>query len=87
MYKAVFKNRKIALLFVAMTLFSAIRMVGSSEDAGVLAEATNLARDAGDRSAGSPISPAAAGGGVTAGSDPVFGDYVPEPKPAPAAAR
>ncbi len=36
MYKTVFQNSKGALLFAAMVLFSAVSMVGTSENRGVL---------------------------------------------------
>ena len=36
MYKFVFQNSKVALLFAGMTLFSAVSMVGTSEDKGAL---------------------------------------------------
>ncbi|RNJ64192.1 MAG: hypothetical protein EDM03_07625 [Porphyrobacter sp. IPPAS B-1204] len=41
MYKAVFQNSKVALLFAGMTLFSAVSMVGTSEDKGALTEAVD----------------------------------------------
>jgi hypothetical protein len=39
MYKAVFQNSKVALVFAGVTLFSAVSMIGTSEDQGVLPEA------------------------------------------------
>ncbi len=41
MYKAVFQNSKVALLFAGMTLFSAVSMVGTKEDSGVLTKAVD----------------------------------------------
>jgi hypothetical protein len=41
MYKAVFQNSKAALIFAAMTVVSAVVMVGSPEDKGVLNEAAD----------------------------------------------
>ncbi|QDH33294.1 hypothetical protein [Porphyrobacter sp. YT40] len=41
MYKAVFQNSKAALAFAAMILFSAVSMVGTSEDNGVLIRAVD----------------------------------------------
>lgn len=46
MYKAVFQNSKIALLFAIMTIMSAVSMVGTSEDSGVLVKAADLASEA-----------------------------------------
>jgi hypothetical protein len=42
MYKAVFQNRKVAFIFAAMTLVSAVSMVGTSEDGGVVGTVTSL---------------------------------------------
>jgi len=42
MYKQVFQNSKVALLFAGMTLFSAVSMVGTSEDSGVVTKAVDL---------------------------------------------
>lgn len=41
MYKAVFQNSKAALAFAAMILFSAVSMVGTSEDNGMLIRAVD----------------------------------------------
>ncbi|WP_086606711.1 hypothetical protein [Erythrobacter donghaensis] len=41
MYKAVFQNSKAALAFAAMILFSAVSMVGTSEDNGLLIRAVD----------------------------------------------
>lgn len=84
MYKAMFRNRKIALVFVAMTLFSALRMVGSEDEAGVLAEAAKLPKGAATAPASGPAWSSAQGKGGAASGDPVFGDYVPPAKAAPA---
>lgn len=94
MYKAMFQNSKIALLFAGMTIFSAVSMVGTSEEGGVLTAAVDLvesqredfASDAqafGEaRSIGdAPAAPAAGWGGNGA----VFGEYAAsEPGSAPA---
>ncbi len=87
MYKAVFKSRKMALLFVAMTLFSAIRMVGSEDEGGILAEATRLSEGSAGAAASGPAPTRAQDAGGQGSSDPVFGDYEPPSKPAAAAAR
>jgi hypothetical protein len=42
MYKAVFQNSKAALIFAAMTIVSAVVMVGSPEDKGVVNKAVDL---------------------------------------------
>ncbi|UYV16177.1 hypothetical protein [Porphyrobacter sp. ULC335] len=42
MYKAVFQNSKYALIFAVLTLISAVSMVGTSEDGGVVGKVTSL---------------------------------------------
>jgi hypothetical protein len=42
MYKAVFQNSKIALAFVILTIISAVSMVGTSDDGGVLVRLVSL---------------------------------------------
>jgi len=42
MYKQVFQNSKVALLFAVMTVVSAVSMVGTPEDSGVLTKAVDL---------------------------------------------
>jgi hypothetical protein len=42
MYSQLFRNRWIAIAFVALTAISAANLVGSSEEEGVLGEATDL---------------------------------------------
>lgn len=41
MYKAVFQNRKFALVFAGMTIFGAITTVGSQEEEGTLSKTLN----------------------------------------------
>lgn len=41
MYKTVFQNSKVALLFAGMTLFSAVSMVGTQEESGLLGKAVD----------------------------------------------
>ena len=87
MYKSVFQNSKIALLFAGMTIISAVSMVGTPEDEGVLdrttkmfaAERNSFATDAQAyaemQSVGDAPSPDSdAGWGI---SGPVFGEYAP----------
>lgn len=49
MYKYVFRNSKVALLFAGMTLFSAVSMIGTPEDKGALTEAVDLVEAVGKR--------------------------------------
>ncbi|MCZ8368563.1 MAG: hypothetical protein O9293_01130 [Porphyrobacter sp.] len=86
MYKAVFKNSKIALIFAVMTIISAVSMIGTSEDSGLLlrtvsevkaSRSGSAAHAGGSGSAGQPAAPPS-----------VFGEYnpheiVPAPAPAP----
>lgn len=76
MYKAVFQNSKVALLFAGMTLFSAVSMVGTSEDKGALTEAVD--RFGAQRSAVASEAAAYAEGrseGDTPPPKPVFGEF------------
>lgn len=84
MYKAVFKNSKIALLFAGMTLFSAIMMVGTSEDGGTLVDLKNMAGDMRTHAQNQAAAAAARAAGPASiqTAAPVFGEYVPEPAPA-----
>ncbi len=88
MYKAVFRNSKIALLFAAMTLFSAITMVGTSEDGGTLVDLKNMAGNMRTRAEAEAAAAAARAAGPASiqTAAPVFGDYAPEPAPAASAA-
>jgi hypothetical protein len=87
MYKAVFRNSKIALLFAGMTLLSAITMVGTSEDGGTLVNLKNMAGDmrAHAENEAAAAAARAAGPASIQTAAPVFGEYVPEPAPAPGA--
>lgn len=68
MYKLVFQNRKFALIFAVMTIMSAVSMVGTPEDSGVVGRAATLAENArANREGGAPAPPPPA----------VFGDYTP----------
>jgi zona occludens toxin (predicted ATPase) len=77
MYKAVFRNSKVALIFAVMTIISAVSMVGTSEDSGPLVDAiskANASRAVSGSAAQPPAPPS------------VFGDYNPNeivPAPAP----
>lgn len=42
MYKSVFQNSKAALAFAGLTLFSAVSLVGTSEDSGIVGTATGM---------------------------------------------
>lgn len=83
MYKAVFRNSKIALLFAAMTLFSAVTMVGTSEDGGALVDLKNMASDMRSHAEAQAAAAAARAAGPASiqTAAPVFGDYVAEPAP------
>lgn len=76
MYRAMFQNSKIALLFAVMTIISAVSMVGTSEDSGVVGQAVGLAQAAGENR--QTLSGAAAGvsaAGTKSALPSVFGDY------------
>ncbi len=83
MYKAVFQNSKIALIFAAMTLFSAVSMVGTSDDGGLLTKIASLssARD------GNAAISAPGGGQAPAAKSSIFGAYVAGDNGATAAAH
>lgn len=87
MYKALFRNSKIALLFAAMTLFSAITMVGTSEDGGTLIDLKNMAGDMRTHAQSEAAAAAARAAGPASiqTAAPVFGEYIPESAPAPVA--
>lgn len=77
MYKAVFQNSKIALIFAVVTILSAVSMVGSSEDSGLLVRAAGLinasksqSRDAVQVETITTAAPKPA---------PVFGEYSAQP--------
>ena len=72
MYKAVFQNSKIALIFAAMTLFSAVSMVGTSDDAGLLTKIASLSSS----KDGDLESPAPGEGQAPAAKTSIFGAYV-----------
>ena len=79
MYKLVFQNSKIALLFAVMTVFGAVSMVGTPEDSGVVTRAADLlvsqrASIAGEAAA---FAEGQSGGDAAAKTPPpsVFGDY------------
>ncbi len=42
MYKSVFKNSKAALAFAALTVFSAVSIVGTSDDSGIVGKAVDI---------------------------------------------
>jgi hypothetical protein len=87
MYKAVFQNSKVALLFAGMTILSAVSMVGTSEDSGVVGRVTGFVEANSDRLASSGSEAQNGGGeGESAAAEPsVFGDYTPASQPAAAA--
>lgn len=86
MYKAVFQNSKVALIFAGLTILSAVSIVGTPEDGGVVGQVTGLveARSAagGDGSGAQGGSEPASGEG---GEPSVFGDYAPAAETAAAA--
>lgn len=88
MYKAVFRNSKVALIFAVMTIISAVSMVGTSDDSGLLLRAVSEVQ------ASRSVSAAHAGGPGNAGQPApppsVFGEYnpneivsAPAPEPMP----
>jgi hypothetical protein len=84
MYKLVFKNSRIALIFAALTLFSAMSMVGTSEDGGALVDLKNMSGEM-RAHAQAEAAVAAAAPASTQTAAPVFGDYdAPVPRYAPA---
>jgi hypothetical protein len=83
MYKAVFQNSKTALVFAGMTIFGAVSMVGTSEDAGLVSRAVDTVAAQRDSVASDAEAFAqsqsvgdqpATGSGSGAG---VFGAYIP----------
>jgi hypothetical protein len=80
MYRSVFQNSKVALVFAGMTLFSAASMIGTSEDGGTLVDTVERL----EQYRGAFASPAqgekqAAGEGEKAEAPaPVFGEYQPD---------
>ncbi len=68
MYKLVFQNSKFALIFAVMTIISAVSMVGSPEDEGMVGRAASLAENARANQAGGTPAPARSS---------IFGDYAP----------
>ena len=84
MYKSVFQNSKAALAFAGLTVFSAVSLVGTSEDSGIVgtaadiigAQRANIASEAQafaeGQSQGDKPSQADAGLG---GKGSVFGEY------------
>ncbi|MFM7404377.1 MAG: hypothetical protein ACKO1N_09895 [Erythrobacter sp.] len=78
MYRALFQNSKIALAFVGMTVLSAVSMVGTSQDKGVVTEAVDLV--AAQRAQADSYAQAqtqATSGQAATGEAPVFSDYTP----------
>lgn len=60
MYKAVFQNSKIALLFAIITVLSAVSMVGTSEDSGLLPRVVSLVSNSRSHSGEGEAQPAPA---------------------------
>jgi len=79
MYLRVFQNRKVALVFAGMTLFSAISMIGTKEEGGTLTKAVDLIEARRGTLAGDaqPGAEAQRSGGARPVHPPVFGDYDP----------
>jgi hypothetical protein len=78
MYKAMFQNSKIALLFAIVTIMSAVSMVGTSEDSGLLLRATSIVEAQRDRVARDAEAFAEARSvGDAPPPAPVFDDYAP----------
>lgn len=84
MYKSVFQNSEAALAFAGLTVFSAVSLVGSSEDSGIVGKAAdfigaqraNIASEAQAFAEGQSQGdkPGQAGSGSGSNSA-VFGDY------------
>jgi hypothetical protein len=92
MYRRVFQNRKVALAFAGMTLFSAISMIGTKEEGGTLTRTVDLleARRGNPASDGQPGAEAQRSGDARPVHPPVFGDYDPaevDPPEMPSPAR
>jgi hypothetical protein len=66
-----------------MTLFSAIMMVGTSDDGGTLADLKNMAGDMSTHAQNEAAAAAARAAGPASiqTAAPVIGEYVPEPAP------
>jgi hypothetical protein len=91
MYKAVFQNSKAALIFAALTVVSAVVMIGSPEDKGMLNKAVDRFGEqreaiveeaqayAESQSVADVASDPAAGWGSS--KPPVFGEYPSEDAP------
>lgn len=73
MYKMVFQNSKVALLFAIVTIMSAVSMVGTSEDSGLLLRVASLINGQRSHAAG----PSDASGQPSEAPPPpsVFGEY------------
>lgn len=71
MYRLVFQNSKIALIFAILTIVGAVSMVGTPEDSGVVAQAAAFAQAAGANRAGGAAKAARA---RPSGSS-IFGEY------------
>lgn len=84
MYKQVFQNSKVALLFAGITLFSAVSMVGTPDDSGVLTKAVDLAESQRGAFARDPQASAEgeSPGDNAGGNSPVFGDFNDTAQPA-----
>jgi hypothetical protein len=82
MYKAVFQNSKFALIFALVTIFSAVSMVGTSEDSGLLVRVVSLVNTSRSQAGGGDAY--AAGGAPSAPPPPsVFGEFNPNESAAP----
>jgi hypothetical protein len=84
MYKALFQNSKVALLFAIITIMSAVSMVGTSEDSGLVLRVASLV--GGQRSNAAPVSETAPVAGEQRPAQ-VFGEYQPQAAPSPQAQR
>lgn len=76
MYKAVFQNSKVALIFALVTILSAVSMVGTSEEGGMLTRVVSLVSNSRTGSAGE-VQPQGPAGAVAASKPSVFGEYSP----------
>ena len=74
MYKAVFQNSKIALIFAVVTILSAVSMVGTSEDSGLLPRVVSLVSNSRSHDSAAEVQE----GPAPAKPKSVFGEYAPD---------
>lgn len=77
MYSYLFKNPKAALLFVVMTVFSAVSMIGTADKQGMLTETVDRLEEHSASFAGTqqPGASEESTSELAASAEPVFGEY------------